>query len=416
MAARLIARLAAAHLKGRRRATLVSVASVATGVGFSIAMAALMEGSERDFVSRIIDTSPHIVMKDEYRTPPRQPVESLFGHGAVALEGMKPKEELRGIRNANGRIAELDAIPGLAVAPTLRGQVLLRYGGKDMAATLSGIDPVRERRVSNLEKDMVAGRVESLYGAANAIILGAGLADKLSARPGDVLSVSAPSGTLMKMTVVGLFRTGVVAIDDAQGYALLKKVQVLENRANVVNEIRMRLADVTRASAVAHRIEARFGYRTESWEEANEGILEVFVIRNLIMYAVVGAILVVAGFGIFNVVSTITYEKARDIAILKSLGFPARDVRRVFLLEGLALGALGSLLGWTFGFALCQALGTIVIKTPFMAEAAQLPLYYAPKHYAIASAFALGSAALAGYLPARKAARLNPVDIIRGAA
>ena len=126
--------------------------------------------------------------------------------------------------------------------------------------------------------------------------------------------------------------------------------------------------------------------------------------------------MLVAGFGIFNIISTITHEKARDIAIMKSLGFAEVDMRRIFLLEGLTIGTLGSLAGWLIGFLLVYALSQVrfqINTTGF--EISKLPLAWSFWHYVIAASFALVSAAFAGYLPARKAAKLNPVDIIRGA-
>jgi lipoprotein-releasing system permease protein len=134
------------------------------------------------------------------------------------------------------------------------------------------------------------------------------------------------------------------------------------------------------------------------------------------MYTVVAAIMLVAGFGIFNIISTITHEKARDIAIMKSLGFPESDMRRIFLLEGVAIGTAGSLAGWAFGFILVYALSQVRFEIKEIGhEMTHLPIAWSFLHYIIASSFALASAALAGYLPARRAAKLNPVDIIRGA-
>lgn len=126
--------------------------------------------------------------------------------------------------------------------------------------------------------------------------------------------------------------------------------------------------------------------------------------------------MLVAGFGIYNIISTITHEKARDIAIMKSLGFPEADMRRLFLLEGLAIGGAGSALGWALGFSMIYALSLVRFEIAATGqEMTHLPIAWSLLHYIIASAFALGSAAVAGYLPARRAARLNPVDIIRGA-
>jgi len=406
--------LALTHLKGRLRQTVLSVLGVATGVGFSIALASLMQGSQMDFIERIVNSSPHVLVKDAYRHPPRQPVERRYPGGAVKLSGAKPKEELRGIRNPKPRVAALNRIPDVFAAPNLRGEVVLRYGGRDIAASLVGIEPKGERRVSDIEKDMTAGSLNDLNAVANGIILGRGLADRLGVDMGSTLTVSSPAGVLLKMKVVGLYFTGIVVLDQSRGYALLKRVQVLLDRPNVVNEIRLKLADATKAEALARRIESRLGYRTESWEEANQGILEVFKIRNIIIYTTVGSILVVAAFGIFNIISTITYEKVRDIAILKSIGFQETDIRRLFLFEGLLMGGVGTLAGWGLGYVLYRTLGAVRVEVALFTQWSSLPVVFSVFHYLIAGGAALIAAAVAGYLPARKAARLNPVDIIRG--
>jgi len=412
----LIVDIALTHLRGRLRQSVVAMAGIATGVGFSIGMAALMEGSQQDFVDTLIDATPHIVIKDEFREPRKQPVDQLNPDGAVALRGVKPKEELRGIRNARARLAEVEKLPGVTAAPILRGQVVMRFGGKDIAASLIGIEVGREKKVSSIEDDMRSGSLDALYRVANGVVMGNGLADRLGARMGDTLTVSSPAGTILKMKVVGLFHTGVVGIDNAESYALLKKVQVLQNRPNVINQIRIRVPDARRARPVAKRIENLVGYRSESWDEANEGFLEILVIRNIIMYTVVGAILMVASFGIFNVISTMTHEKTRDIAILKSLGFREAHIRRIFVIESLCLGLLGCALGWLLGWALTGILAAIEIDVRSLTEMKRLPVLFSVWHYAIATAFALTAAVFAGWLPARRAARLDPVDIVRGAA
>lgn len=165
---------------------------------------------------------------------------------------------------------------------------------------------------------------------------------------------------------------------------------------------------------MAARSEAALGYKAVSWQEANEALMSVIVIRNVIMYTVVAAILLVAGFGIFNIISTITHEKARDIAIMKSLGLPEATVRMIFVVEALMIGVAGALAGFVLGYLLCRALGSIEIKNPFV-DANRLPLAYSVWHYLLAGLVALTSSVAAGYMPARKAASVHPVDIIRGA-
>lgn len=411
----LAAVIAFTHIRARLRQTALAILGVATGVGFSVAMAALMQGSQADFINRIVDASPHVVVRDDHRFPDPQPVERVYASGAVALQGQKPKTELRGIRNPKPRLALLEDLPGVAAAPTLRGQVVMRYGGKDVAVSLVGIDPRREVRVSQLAGDMRDGAIDDLYTAANGVLLGDGLARKLAATLGSSVTVTSPTGTVIRAKVVGLFHAGMVSVDEATAYALIKDVQVLLDRPNVINEIRLKLDDPEQARAMAAKVEALIGYRTESWQEASESVMQVFKIRNIIMYTVVAAILVVAGFGIFNIVLTIVFEKTRDIAILKSIGFRESEIRAVFVLEGLVIGLIGTLAGWALGYGLCRLLATVELQFHGTTDITHLPIIYDWRHYAIAGAAAMVSAVIAGYLPARRAARVDPVAIIRGA-
>ena len=408
--------IALTHLLSRKRQTLVSVLGVAMGVGFFIAITALMQGFQEDFVRRVIDNSPHITMKDEYRDPPRQPVEVAYAGAAIQLRGVKPKTEIRGIRRAGQIMEALQAWQGLTVSQVLQGQGFLRYGSKERSSTITGIEPDRERLVTRLDKDIVAGSIDALKTAANGIILGKGLARRLAVEMNDTITVTSPIGVIMKMKVVGLSHTGVIAFDETSAYVLLKKNQVLQGKTNIVNQVRMRTDDVNTARAIAAKVEARFDYRTESWDEANEGVFGVFVIQNMIMYSVTGAILIVACFGIFNIISTVIFEKTRDIAILKSMGFAEGDIRAIFLLEGLALGVIGAGLGCALGLGLTYLLSVVRFQAVGLVEIQKFILKWSIWHYAIASSIAMGSAMAAAYIPSRRASKVNPVEIVRGAA
>lgn len=413
--ASLILPIAFGHLRQRKRQTLVSIAGVALGVGFFIGMMALMSGFQMYFVSKVIDTWPHVIIKDEFREPALQPANQFYPLALVHLAGLKPRDEIKGIRNARQIMASFDGSP-YAVAPTLRTQAFFRYGAREVAATLVGIEPGREVKVTQLAQDIVAGRLESLSTSANGIILGEGLAKKLGASLGNMLAVTSPVGAVLNMKVVGIFATGVTAIDNFESYALLKKAQVLAGKINVINQIRVRLPDVSVARETARHFEDRFGYKAESWEESYSNVLGLFRIQNGIMYSSVGAILIVAAFGIFNIISTVINEKRRDIAILKSIGLTESDITRIFLLQGLVLGVLGTLLGWLVGFGITEGLSVIRFEMEGFIRSQGFILNRGWPPYFLAAGFALTASMFAAWLPARKAARIDPVDIIRGAA
>lgn len=410
--------IALGHLRRRKRQTLVSVLGVALGVGFFIGITALMRGFQTYFVQQVIDVAPHIVMKDEFRRPDLQPAAIAFAGGAVQVRGVKPRDTVRGIREAGAKIAAIETIPGVTVAPMLRGPALLRYGPRDTSVSVGGIEPERERRVTNIEKDIAEGRLEDLRSTANGVIVGTGVAQRLGAAVGDTVTAISPAGVTQSFRIVGIIATGVTAIDNSEAYVLLRLAQVLLDRPNVVNAIRMRLDDVRRAEPLARRLEAVFGYRTESWEESNRNILGLFVIQNAIMYSVVGAILLVAAFGIYNIISTVVHEKARDIAILKSLGFRAADIQRIFLLEGAMVGVAGAFAGWAVGLGLIELLGQVRFEQmgPVIQGRDRFLLAREWWPYFAGAGFAMAASSVAAFIPARRASRLNPVEIVRGAA
>jgi lipoprotein-releasing system permease protein len=408
----LILDIAWTHVHAHVRQTGFAVAGVATGVGFSIMMAALMQGSQDDFTQRLVNTLPNITVSDERRTPPPQPADTLYA--AAEIHGLTPEARRRGIKNPLASMAGLEAwLPG-AVGPSVKVQAIIRYANHDIATNVIGIDPRREAQVSDLPKQMRGATLTALYRATNAIVIGDKLSEKIGGSIGANITMQTSEGAHLSAQVVGFFHTGIRQIDESTAYVLTKTGQILSRQTGLINELRVRLKDPMNSREIASRIESDTGYKSVSWQEANEDLISTFIIRNIIMYTVVGAILLVASFGTYNIISTITHEKARDIAIMKSLGLSEYTVRSIFVIEALIIGIVGALVGFLLGYLLCVALGSIEIKNPFI-DSDHLPLAYTYVHYLLAGAVALVSSVAAGYQPARKAARMHPVEIIRGA-
>ncbi len=409
--------IAAAHLRGRRRQTLVSVLGVALGVGVFIAVTGLMGGFQAFFRNQLIESNPHVTITDEVRLPAPQPLVMLHPAAAVSVNRILPRDPVRGIANAGEIMAALAAMPGVAVAPSLRGQMLLRRAGRDFAVAAVGIDPAREAQVTTLSKDMRQGSLAALDARPDGIVVGQELATKMGAALGDTISVATAQGGESVLRIVGIFHTGLEQQDLGQVFVALNRQQSMQARPRVVNEIHIRLTDIRRSREIAAVAEGRWGYKAAPWEETFARILEVFVLQNVIIYGSTGAILLVAGFGIFNIISTVVSEKARDIAIMRSIGMTRASVVVTFVVEGIAVGLMGVAAGWLLGWAGSALIETFPAPgTPSGGGAGgNLTVEKSPFTYGLAAGIALLSSVVAAWIPARKAARTDPLAIIRGA-
>jgi len=411
---KLMLRIALRQLLDRKRQSLVSLAGIVLGVAFFLAVASLMQGSEKDFIKRLIDNSPHITVSDDFRNPRPQPLDIRYPDALTQVHSVKPMFEVRGIRQHEQMVEFLRAQEGVEAASVLLGQALISFAGRDVSITLNGMNPEEVDSVSTISDYMIEGGVDELIINPDGLIVGAELVRRLALEMGENVTVATTSGELRTFKIVGIFRTGRASYDEQQVFADLKRVQALMDRPNRANSVIVKLPDPGTAFDLASRIEAEYGYKAVSWQEASEDILSTLVIRNIIMYTVVSAVLIVAAFGIYNVISTVVLEKHRDIAIMKSMGFKAGDIRAVFLIQGLILGAVGNLFGIPLGCGLMLLLGQIEFNPPGATEAVMMPIDWTWPQFAIASAFAMLAALMAAFLPARKAAQVHPVDILRG--
>jgi len=222
-------------------------------------------------------------------------------------------------------------------------------------------------------------------------------------------------GAEVTATVVGLFRSGLKRVDEGQIYSLMSFAQLMMGQSGVVNELRLRLDDPLAAQRIAAQVEAQTGYKSVSWQEANADLLSTFSVRDFIVLTVMGAMLLTSSFATYNIISTITHEKRQDIAIMKSLGMREYSVRRIFIIEAAIIGAVGILAGWLLGYALCYGWSKITIFNPLTGTTVPLQIYYSPMHYVVAGAVSIICCTGAAFFPARKATRVHPVEIIRGA-
>ena len=406
--------IAFAHLWARKRQTTVSIGGVTLGVAIFIGIGGMMNGFHSYFLSQLVETNPHIVITDEFREAAPQPLSLLHPDGAIEIRRVLPRDPVRGISGAAAILDALNAMSGVAAAPTLSGQIILRRAGRDYAITGIGVDAARELRVTDIVHDMVAGSFDALASEPNGLILGRRLAERWASRSATASSRRPPpaasphSRSSESFTPASTRRTRVwesFPSPDSNRF---------QARPRVVNEIHIRLADIERSIPLAQSFERRWGFKAAPWEETYARILDVFALQDKIIYLTTTSILVVAAFGIFNVISTIVMEKARDIAIMRSIGMPSGAVVTIFVVEGLVVGVAGMILGWFAGWGLGALLHLVPAPTDNPGDT--LPVKLSLFLFVAASVIALLSAVGAAWLPARRAARADPLTIIRGAA
>jgi lipoprotein-releasing system permease protein len=245
--------------------------------------------------------------------------------------------------------------------------------------------------------------------------LGAGIAKKLSLTIGDKVQVSTAKGALVPLKIVGIFQSGLAEIDNVQSYVNLSMgQQLLGEGKTYLTDINLKLFDIEDAIPMTREVKRVFGVSAIDIKSANAQFETGTAIRNMITYAVSITLLIVAGFGIYNILNMMIYEKMNDIAILKATGFSGDDVKWIFISQALIIGLVGGLLGLAIGFGLSVVIDHAPFETEALPTVKTFPVNFDPSYYVGGILFALVSTFLAGYLPARKARKIDPVEIIRG--
>ncbi|MGE0741808.1 MAG: ABC transporter permease [Hyphomonadaceae bacterium] len=411
--AALLLRLAYANVSARPQQTALAVFGVAVGVCCFLAVSAMMLGSQADLLRTLTESAPHIVVSDEERGTRAQPAVDRFENAAIDVHGLRAREEIRGLRAWTAMLSDVRREPGVIAAPVLSGAVTVRFGGRTEPLTLQGVDPRLERDIINIDEMLIGGSLSDLEAVDDAVILSEQAAQRLGARLGDIVTLRSPAGVSQRARVIALFNGNDRLGSGRIAYSLLRNAQVLLARPGIVNAVHVRLADAATAPDVARRLEQRWGYRWESWQERSRKITTALMVHNIVTYAVISAVLLVASFGVYSLVSTNVMEKRREIAILRAIGVGADEVSAMFVLAGVVLGAFGAIAGALIGAAVIAATGSAAVTVGGGDH--RIPMSNTLALYGLAMAAALLTAALASWLPARRAAKQDPVDTLRGA-
>lgn len=415
---KLIVSVSKSLLLARWKQTLVAAIGVTFSITMFITLLSFMAGLNDLLDGLIINHTAHVRLYKEVKPSNNQPINQSqqFKEDYNFISSIKPKRERLEIQNNVAIIKALqkdDRV--LGIAPKLTAQVFYNVGAIDLTGVINGIDIEEENRLFFFNEYVIEGNYLDLKNTPNSIILGKGVAQKMLANIGDVIRVTTTKGEQIQLKVVGFFELGLQDVDNTQSYASIATTQkLLSVSNNYITDIQVKLNNIEIAPQLAKEYQQLFEVDAVDIQTANSQFETGSSIRTLISYTVGVTLLIVAGFGIYNILNMMIYEKMDSIAILKATGFSGKDVHHIFITIALSIGVFGGLLGLIFGLGLSSVIDQIPFNTAALPTVKTYPINYNPKFYIIGIVFSIITTYLAGFLPSRKASKIDPVIIIRG--
>ncbi|MDZ4709279.1 MAG: FtsX-like permease family protein [Saprospiraceae bacterium] len=414
----LIGSISLSLLMARWKQTLVAAIGVTFSITMFIALLSFMSGLNDLLDGLILNRTAHIRLYNEIQPSAVQPIDrsGRFKEYYNFIRSVKPKNERVQIYNSGAILKSLKNDPRvLGIAPKITAQVFYTVGSIEMTGIINGIEVEEEDRLFLFKDYVTEGNYINLKNIPNSIILGKGAAEKMLTTLGDLIQVTTSKGERIQLKVVGYFQSGIQEIDNVQSYASITTTQKLLGESNnYITDIQVKLKDLNIAPVVAKEYGQLFDVEAVDIQTANAQFETGSSVRNIISYAVGITLLIVAGFGIYNILNMMIYEKMDSIAILKATGFSGKDVNHIFISIALSIGIFGGLLGLLFGYGLAYLIDQVPFDTAALPTIKTYPVNYNPRIYLIGGAFSLVTTYLAGFLPSRKASKIDPVIIIRG--
>ena len=410
--------IAKALLLARSKQTLVAAIGVAFSVAFFISLLGFMEGLNTLLDGLVLNRTPHIRLFNEIKPAALQPLhlDSTYKDYHPFISSIKPaaaRKEVYGVERIVQKLNTDKRVYGWAPKATV--QVFYNLGNIELNGVIHGIDAEQEARLFNFKDYVFEGNHLELESRPNSIVLGRGLANKMRAKKGDIIQVSTIQEERFSLKVIGFFQSGMQEIDKVQSYVSLATCQKLLGKpSNYITEVQIKLNEMDEAPYVSKEYEHLFGVSAEDIQTANAQFETGSNARTIISFAVGIVLLIVAGFGIYNILNMMIYEKMDTIAILKATGFSGLDVKKIFIAISLSIGIAGSFAGVLLGLIFSLLIDVIPFDSMAVPGVDTYPVDYGIQYYSIAVLFAVATTYFAGWFPARKASSVDPVEIIRG--
>ena len=400
--------IARTYLFSGKKMTAVAVLGVLLGMSIYIFMNSLLVGFDKASDENIFKNTPHIRLYND-DVISKNLVSDTAAEYLVSNPKVVPK--VNTIINPNG-IAEMVQQQKEVTVVTAQVNTSVFYNnGKTQVSGLSiGIKPDEADMMYSITSSMVEGKFETLKSDPNGIVIGIGIAEKMNLVLGDNINLTSQKGVTKNLRVAGIFRSFNSTADDTKSYVNLYTAQQLLKENNVyVTDISVNVKDPYQAAAVAEKLSQLTGYKSEDWKESNESLMALSKMRFIMINFVSTAIMLIAGFGIYNILNMTVSQKINDIAILKAIGFKGKDVIRIFVTQALSIG----LIGVVGGMLMALLMITLLKKVYIGGDIGYFPVDYELQKFIQGVVMGLVITFFAGYIPARKAAKVDPVSIFR---
>ena len=401
-------RIAKKYIFSNKKLTTVAVMGVLLGMSVYIFMNSLLVGFDRSSNTSIFRSTSHIrVYKDDEIS--QVLVNDPKDHYIIVNPKVVPN---------NNTIINPDKIQSIILAqkdvvvvtPQVNSNVFYNNGKSQISGLSVGIKPDEANLMYDIKSFMVEGNFDLLKSKPNGIVIGSGISEKMNLSVNDNINLTSSKGFNRAFKIVGIFKTNNSVTDKSKSYINIAASQQLLKQGNsYITDINVNIKNPEKAEEIAKKISDLTGYKAEGWKQANETLMATNKMRKMIITFVSLTILLVAGFGIYNILNMTVSQKINDIAILKAMGFKGKDVIRIFVTQAVTIGLMGVIAGVIMATILISLLKRVYLG----GDIGYFPIDYEPTKFIQGVVIGLIITFFAGYIPAKKAAKIDPVDIFR---
>lgn len=398
------------HLLSRKKQTLIASLGVGVAISVFIFMISLVIGFNRKSDESLFKSVSHIriYQDDQISKPLLKEIEKTF---TSVIINPKISNLSKAIINPNKLVLDLKKQSDVVtVTPQVSVNLFYNNGKSQLNGIASGLNIIDANSMFNIQSTIIAGNIRDLLSLSNGIIIGVGIANKLNIQLNDNITVTSSIGVIKTMKVVAIFKTSNSGIDLTKSYLTLSTAQQLVRQSSsYVTDILVNIKNPDKAPKYVKYFSDITNYRAEDWQSANEQVMATKATRKVLLGSMSMAVLLVASFGIYNIINMTIKEKINDIAILKATGFSGRDVINIFIKESIIMGFIGSILGLILASIVINFVSGIYVG----GDMGNFPIYFEKEIFVIGFFLGIFITIVAGYIPAKSAANIDPIAIFR---